>query len=67
MNYLMPFGMGHRSCIGRNVAMINILKCVTVIGRHFTLKAINPDEMLEVETVGIGEKKGPLMCRIVRK
>jgi hypothetical protein len=47
--------------------MINIIKCVTIIGRHFTLEAIEPNELLEMETVGIGEKRGPLMCRIVRK
>lgn len=67
LNYLMPFGMGNRSCIGRNVAMINIMKCVTMIGRHYTLEAMDQDEQLEMETVGIGEKKGPLMCNIVRK
>ncbi|KAF2092698.1 cytochrome P450 [Rhizodiscina lignyota] len=67
VNYLMPFGMGHRACIGRNVAMINILKCVTIIGRHFSLEVMDPEEELEMETVGIGEKKGPLMCKIVRK
>lgn len=64
---MMQFGMGHRSCIGRNVAMINIMKCVTIIGRHFILEAMESNELLKMETVGIGEKKGPLMCRIVRK
>lgn len=67
LNYLMPFGMGHRSCIGRNVAMINILKCVTIIGRHFILEAMEQDELLDMETVGVGGKKGPLVCRIRRK
>ncbi|KAK0755827.1 hypothetical protein N5P37_011608 [Trichoderma harzianum] len=64
LKYLMPFGAGHRMCIGRNIAMANMLKVVSVVLRNYELEAVDKDEPLKVVTVGIGEKEGPLWCRI---
>ena len=33
VNLLMPFGIGHRACIGRNIAMINILKVTSTFAK----------------------------------
>jgi benzoate 4-monooxygenase len=60
----MPFGAGHRMCIGRNIAIMNMLKVITVVLRNYELEAVDKEESLKVKTVGIGEKEGPLWCRI---
>lgn len=62
-NDLAPFGAGHRACIGRNVATMSVVKVLTAIWRRYELEAVDPDEQLVVESVGIGEKQGPLMVR----
>lgn len=62
----MPFGAGHRMCIGRNIAMTNMLKVVSVVLRNYELEAVDKDEPLKITTVGLGEKEGPLWCRIKR-
>lgn len=65
-NEIMPFGLGHRACIGRNIASINILKVLTTLWRNFDIIAVDKHEKLEVDSFGVDEKKGPLMC-IARK
>jgi cytochrome P450 len=62
-NDLVSFGAGHRACIGRNIAMMSIVKVLATICRHFDLQAEDATEKLTMESVGIGEKKGPLMVR----
>jgi hypothetical protein len=53
LNYLMPFGIGHRMCIGRNVAMINIVKTMVSLVRCYVFEPVDAGEVLEIETVGI--------------
>lgn len=60
-NDLLPFGAGHRACIGRNIANMSVTKVLTTLWRRYDLEAVDPTEKLVVETVGIGEKEGPLM------
>lgn len=67
LNYFMPFGMGHRMCVGRNIAMINIVKTMAALVRCYEFTPVDAGEVLEIETVGIGEKKGPLWCRVKRR
>lgn len=62
-NDLAPFGAGHRACIGRNIAMMSIVKVLAVVCRRYDLVAADPTEQLVMESVGIGEKKGALMVR----
>jgi benzoate 4-monooxygenase len=63
-NDIMPFGIGHRACIGRNIANINILKVVSTLWRNFEFTPVDKDEILETESSGVGEKKGPLLCTV---
>lgn len=63
-NDIMPFGIGHRACIGRNIASINILKILSTLWRNFEFMPIDKYERLETESVGVGEKKGPLLCSV---
>lgn len=60
-NNLLPFGAGHRACIGRNVAMMSIVKVLVTLWARYEFEAVNPQEELVVESVGIGEKQGSLM------
>ncbi|KAG0652770.1 Cytochrome P450 [Hyphodiscus hymeniophilus] len=66
-NYLLPFGLGHRACIGRNIAMMNVMKLTTTLLRNYNFEAADPKEELVMESVGIGEKKGPLMVKVSKK
>lgn len=67
LQYLMPFGAGHRMCIGRNIATINIVKIVTTLLRIYNFEVVEKDERLDIMTVGIGEKEGPLWCRVSQR
>lgn len=62
-NDLLPFGTGHRACIGRNIAMMSIVKVLTTVWRQYELKPLDLDAPLDVQSVGISEKKGPLMVK----
>lgn len=66
-NDIMPFGIGHRACIGRNIASINILKVLSLLWRNFKFIPANKHEPLDMVSVGVGEKKGPLFCYVQRR
>lgn len=54
-------------CIGRNIATINIVKIVTTLLRCYNFEVMEKDERLDIMTVGIGEKQGPLWCRVSQR
>ncbi|KAL1859975.1 hypothetical protein Plec18170_001923 [Paecilomyces lecythidis] len=66
-NDIMPFGIGHRACIGRNIASINILKILSTLWRNFEFIPADKYEPLEMVSVGVGEKKGRLDCYVRRR
>ncbi len=47
--------------------MISIVKIVVTLMRNYTYKLVDKDEVLEIVSVGIGEKKGPLRVRVKRR
>lgn len=51
-------------CIGRNIAMANMLKVLTTVLRRYELQAVAPEEKIGTVSVGISEKDGALMCRV---
>ncbi|KAK0381052.1 hypothetical protein CLIM01_01628 [Colletotrichum limetticola] len=65
--FLSPFSMGHRMCIGRNMAMTNMLKLVATTFKCYDLEAVEPMEAISTISVGISEKEGPLLCRVRRR
>lgn len=67
VNLLMPFGIGHRSCIGRNIAMMNILKVTATLLRNYEFDLLDKNESLEMLHAGVAEKKGPLMCKVKKR
>lgn len=72
---LMHFGLGGRQCIGKNVAMMNILKVVSTLLREFDFELADEQERVDVAkglyrgkipsmiSVGISDLKMPLMVR----
>lgn len=42
--YFLPFGAGSRSCIGRNVALMEIAKTITELVRRFDFELLEKDE-----------------------
>ncbi|KAH8889199.1 cytochrome P450 [Thozetella sp. PMI_491] len=64
---IMPFGAGHRACLGRHIANVNILKVLSTLWRNFEFEPVDPQEKLQMESLGVGEKKGPLLCRVRRR
>ncbi|KAJ5409762.1 Cytochrome P450 E-class group I [Penicillium crustosum] len=42
--FLIPFSIGHRMCIGRNLAMTNILKTITTLTSQFDFHPISQDD-----------------------
>ncbi|KAJ5774601.1 Cytochrome P450 E-class group I [Penicillium paradoxum] len=65
--FLIPFSIGHRMCIGRNLAMTNILKTVTTLISQFEFHPISADEQVWVRSSGIGEMEGSFECRVSLK
>ena len=47
--------------------MMSIFKVLAAVWRTYELEACDKNEMLIVESVGIGEKKGPLMVTAKRR
>lgn len=65
--FLSPFSMGHRMCIGRNMAMTNMLKLVATTFKCYELEMVEPKQVISTISVGISEKEGPLLCRVRRR
>jgi hypothetical protein len=67
VNLLLHFGQGPRQCIGRNVAMISIWKIVVKWLKQDEFDLVDKDEVLEIVSEGVWEKKGQLRVRIRRR
>ncbi|KAH7378988.1 putative cytochrome P450 [Cadophora sp. MPI-SDFR-AT-0126] len=65
--YLLHFSVGHRMCIGRNLAMTNILKTTTTILSMFEIEPLSKDPEVRLRSAGIGEMEGKFWCRIKTK
>lgn len=65
-HFLIPFSIGHRMCIGRNLAMTNILKTLTTLITQFEFQplSISGDGKVRVRSSGIGEMEGLFECRV---
>ncbi|RDW65769.1 putative Cytochrome P450 [Aspergillus mulundensis] len=64
--YLIPFSVGHRMCIGRNLAMTNILKSVTTLLAMFEFEPLQEQKERSVRVLspGIGEMAGCFEVRV---
>ncbi|KAH7010076.1 cytochrome P450 [Ilyonectria destructans] len=65
--HLTHFSIGHRMCIGKNMAMTNILKVLTTVLKHYELEMMDPKQKISTISVGISEKDSPLECRVRKR
>ncbi len=47
--------------------MISIVEVLIALWKRHDFEAVDTDEKLVIESVGIGEKKGPLMVKATRR
>jgi cytochrome P450 len=65
--YLIPFSIGHRACIGRNVATMEIYKMVTTLLRYYHFLPIFPGKKQSLRSSGVGELDGELLVRVRKR
>jgi cytochrome P450 len=63
---LMHFGMGHRACIGRNIALSSTYKAVTTLLGKYEIELVEGQKERGVETwnYGLVERAKPLWVRV---
>ena len=54
-------------CIGKNMAMTNLLKVLVTVLLHYDLEMEDPEQKITTLSVGISEKEGPLLCRVKKR
>ncbi|KAL4757557.1 cytochrome P450 [Aspergillus foveolatus] len=62
--YLIPFSFGYRTCIGRNLAMTNILKIVCTLVTLFEFEPLEKKKDVRAISPGIGEMKGDFEVKV---
>ncbi|KAL4915980.1 cytochrome P450 [Aspergillus aurantiobrunneus] len=62
--FLIPFSIGNRMCIGRSLAMTNILKSVTMLLSRFDFEAVERRKSVAVRSPEIGEMEGEFLVRV---
>lgn len=62
--YLIPFSIGHRMCIGRNIATMEIYKMVTTLLRRYHFHLVYPEKQQCLRSSGVGELDGELLVRV---
>lgn len=63
--FLIPFSIGHRMCIGRNLGMTNVLKTATTLLSWFELEPVAKEEKtVRLKSSGIGEMEGAFLCKV---
>ncbi|KAM5520510.1 hypothetical protein FOXYSP1_14400 [Fusarium oxysporum f. sp. phaseoli] len=50
--YLSPFSTGHRMCIGKNLAIMNMLKVLSTVLGNYKLEMVHPEEPVDTFSVG---------------
>ncbi|KEF63430.1 uncharacterized protein A1O9_01408 [Exophiala aquamarina CBS 119918] len=61
---LLHFGIGHRQCIGRNIALLSIWKILTTLLMNYKFDIIEKEEELVMLNFGVTEKRGPLLVKV---
>lgn len=70
---LMPFGAGHRACIGRNIATTEIHKLVASLLERFDFEIVLEDPaekalvMPEAKSFGVAEMESSLLVKVRRR
>lgn len=61
--YVIPFMVGKRACVGQNFANANILKMTTTLLRAYEFEFVNVDEPMKVVCHGDSDLRTPLSVR----
>lgn len=64
-NYL-AFGAGARTCLGKNISLLEMSKLVPQILRNFTVELADPEKEWELADYWFVKQTG-LICRIRRR
>jgi cytochrome P450 len=59
----MPFGHGSRTCIGKNISILEISVLVPQLVRHFDFELIHPEQELVCDNVFLVKQKN-IFCYI---
>jgi cytochrome P450 len=57
------FGSGSRTCIGKNISLLEISLLVPELVRNFDFELVNPDAELELENIWFVRQKN-VHCRV---
>jgi len=61
--YFIPFGHGSRTCIGKNISLMEISKLIPELVRRFDFALTDPGDKLETENVWFVKQKN-FRCRV---
>ena len=61
--FVIPFMVGKRSCIGQNLASANILKMVTTLLKAYEFEFVNAEEPMRVTTHGVTSLRTPILVK----
>lgn len=61
--YYIPFGHGSRTCIGKNISLMEISKLIPQLVRMFDLELVSPEAELEIENIWFVKPKN-FFCRV---
>ena len=64
-HYYMPFGLGSRTCIGKNISLLEISKLIPVLVKRFDFELVNPDQPLAIKNRFL--VKQSFKCRIYNR
>ncbi|KAL3419930.1 hypothetical protein PVAG01_08429 [Phlyctema vagabunda] len=68
LKWLIPFSVGHRMCIGKNIAMSNILKITTTLVACYDFDLLDTSALRpDVISVGVAELRGQILCRVRKR
>ncbi|KAF9884372.1 hypothetical protein FE257_001828 [Aspergillus nanangensis] len=65
-NCLFSFGAGARTCIGRNISMLEMYKLVPAVLKKFELQLIDPAEPLRLHNAWFVKQRGMNICSYQR-
>jgi cytochrome P450 len=72
--YLMPFGAGHRACVGRNIATAEIQKLVVSLLARYEITLVEgaeqtsaPNAMPPTQSFGVADLEGELAVKLQRR
>lgn len=67
-SWVIPFSVGHRACLGKNMAMTNILKVTTTLLSNYTFEVVDKDLVNpDFESVGVAQMKSSILCYVEKR